>query len=65
MEPQDIDFDNHTKQLELNQLVSNCCGEPIVPDTTDICSHCYEHSDVLTIKEWMFLEQASIHEESK
>ena len=26
-------------------IVSNCCGAPLFPIETDICSQCYEHCD--------------------
>lgn len=37
--------------------VSSCCGEPLVEvgdgEVTDICSACREHTDVVTLQEFM------------
>jgi len=28
-------------------VVSNCCGAPLVPIETEICSECYEHCEAI------------------
>ena len=31
----------------MEQVVSNCCGAPLVPIETEICSECYEHCEAI------------------
>ena len=31
----------------MEQVVSNCCGAPLVPIETEICSECYEHCEAV------------------
>lgn len=31
------------------ELVSNCCNAPIISESIDMCSACYEHSEVVEV----------------
>ena len=31
------------------EVVSNCCGAPLLPIETDICAQCFEHCDLIEL----------------
>lgn len=33
----------------MKEIVSNCCGAPLVPIETEICSDCYEHCEAVEL----------------
>ena len=49
----DRQLDKHLAQQEMDEVVSNCCGEPIEEDT-DICSGCGEHCSEQAMGEYMY-----------
>ena len=34
----------------MEEIVSNCCGAPLVPIETEICSDCYEHCEAIKLQ---------------
>ena len=47
-------IERHLAEQEMGELVSSCCGEPIVEESIDVCSNCREHCKVVEIGEYMY-----------
>jgi len=47
-------IERHLAEQEMGELCSNCCGEPIVEESMDVCSNCREHCKVVEMGEYMY-----------
>ena len=47
-------LERHLAEQDMGELVSNCCGEPIIEEPIDVCSNCREHCKVVEMGEYMY-----------
>ncbi len=59
----DEQLNKHLADMELAEIVSNCCGAPII-ENTDICSQCGEHCSEQELGEYMYDVQQAAEEDA-
>jgi len=57
-------LERHLADQEMGELVSNCCGEPIIEESINVCSACREHCEVVELGEYMYEKRLAAEEDA-